>query len=391
VCHLDTCPVGVATQDPELRARYSGLPEYVVTFFEFVAQQVREHLAALGFRTLEEAVGHVEMLDTRAAVDHWKAQGLDLGPVLAVPEVAAGSSLHHARAQDHGLEHALDNQLIVAAEPALERGEAVRVVMPVRNVNRTVGTMLGHEVTKRYGARGLPDGTIDIELTGSAGQSFGAFLPPGVTLRLFGDANDYVGKGLSGGRIVVRPERTAVLDPRQSVIAGNVVGYGATSGEMFLCGLAGERFGVRASGATLVVDGVGDHACEYMTGGTVVVLGPTGRNLGAGMSGGVAYVVDLDASLVSPAALAAGELMLGPLDDDDWATVHALVAAHVEHTGSPGAAALLDDLDGTRARFTRVLPAEYARVRQALARAAADGLDLEAPGVWNAVLAGAHG
>lgn len=391
VCHLDTCPVGVATQDPELRARFTGRPEHVVTFFEFVAQQVREHLASLGFRTVEEAVGHVEMLDTRAAVDHWKAQGLDLAPVLAVPEAAQGSSLHHTRAQEHGLEHALDNQLIVAAAPALEHAEAVRIEMPVRNVNRTVGTMLGHEVTKRYGARGLPDDTIVVELTGSAGQSFGAFLPPGVTLRLCGDVNDYVGKGLSGGRIVVRPERTAALDPRHSVIAGNVVGYGATSGEMFLCGLAGERFGVRSSGATLVVDGVGDHACEYMTGGTVVVLGPTGRNLGAGMSGGVAYVVDLDDRLVSPAAVAAGDLTLGPLDDHDWATVHALVVAHVEHTGSPGAAALLDDLDGTRARFTRVLPAEYARVRDALAQAAADGLDLEAPGVWNRVLAGAHG
>lgn len=391
VCHLDTCPVGVATQNPELRARFTGKPEHVVTFFEFIAEQVRELLAALGFRTLLEAVGHVELLDTRAAVDHWKAQGLDLSPILAVPELAEGAALHQVRSQDHGLERALDNQLIALSADALDRAEPVRIALPVRNVNRTVGTLLGHEVTKRYGAAGLPDGTIDIELTGSGGQSFGAFLPAGITLRLFGDANDYVGKGLSGGRIVVRPDRTAIMDPRVNVIAGNVIGYGATSGEMFLRGQVGERFGVRNSGATLVVGGVGDHACEYMTGGTVLILGPTGRNVGAGMSGGVAYVLDLDPALVNTAALASGELTVAALDDEDWTVVERLLGEHRRHTGSVVAADLLADPAAARARFSRVLPTEFARVRDAIARATADGLDLEAPGVWTEVLAGARG
>ncbi len=391
VCHLDTCPVGVATQNPELRARFTGKPEFVVTFFEFIAQEVREHLAALGFRSIEEAVGHVEMLDTRAAVDHWKAEGLDLGPVLAVPQPKPGSALHHVREQDHGLERALDNRLISLASDALERGEPVRIDLPVRNVNRTVGTMLGHEVTRRHGGTGLPDDTIDVTLTGSAGQSFGAFVPRGVTLRLFGDANDYVGKGLSGGRLVVRPSRSSVLSSEHNVIAGNVIGYGATSGEIFLRGLVGERFGVRNSGATLVVEGVGDHACEYMTGGTVLVLGRTGRNLGAGMSGGTAYVLDLRPALVNTDALAAKELALDPLDDEDWELVTSLLRRHAEETGSPVAEELLAEPGRTRSRFTRLLPTEYARVRRALAQAEADGLDPSAPGVWDQILEVARG
>ncbi len=391
VCHLDTCPVGVATQNPELRARFSGRPEFVVTFFEFVAQEVREHLAALGFRSIQEAVGHVESLDTRQAVDHWKAEGLDLGPVLAVPQPKAGSALHHVKAQDHGLDRALDNRLITLAAGALEHGEPVRIDLPVRNVNRTVGTMLGHEVTKRYGGPGLPDGTIDVTLNGSAGQSFGAFLPPGITLRLYGDANDYVGKGLSGGRIVVRPDRSSVLSSQHNVIAGNVIGYGATRGEIFLRGLVGERFAVRNSGATLVVEGVGDHALEYMTGGTVVVLGRTGRNLGAGMSGGQAYVLDLRPALVNLDAVRTGELLLDPLDDEDMATVERLLRRHAEETGSPVAEQLLGDLTATRARFTRLQPAEYSRMRRALAQAEADGLDPSAPGVWDQILEVARG
>ena len=391
VCHLDTCPVGVATQNPELRARFSGKPEYVITFFEFIARQVREYLARLGFRTLEEAVGHVELLDARAAVDHWKASGLDLTPVLAVAEPKPGSSLHHVKAQDHGLDKALDNRLIALASDALERGEPVRIDLPVRNVNRTVGTMLGYEVTRRYGGAGLPDDTIDVTLTGSAGQSFGAFLPRGITLRLFGDANDYLGKGLSGGRVVVRPDRSSVLSSQHNVIAGNVIGYGATSGEVFLRGLVGERFGVRNSGATLVVEGVGDHGCEYMTGGTVLVLGRTGRNFGAGMSGGTAYVLDLQRDLVNIQAVASGELQLGALSDEDWALVERLLRTHLEETGSPVAAQLLEDLDATRGRLTRVLPAEYARVRDALAKAEADGVDPGAPGVWEGILAVARG
>ncbi|QCB93475.1 glutamate synthase large subunit [Cellulomonas shaoxiangyii] len=391
VCHLDTCPVGVATQNPELRARFTGKPEFVVTFFEFIAQEVREILAELGFRSLREAVGHVEVLDTRQAVDHWKAAGLDLTPVLAVPQPKPGSALHHVKDQDHGLSRALDNQLITLAVDALERGEPARIDLPVRNVNRTVGTMLGHHVTKRYGGAGLPDDTIDVTLTGSAGQSFGAFLPGGITLRLFGDANDYVGKGLSGGRIVVRPDRSSVLSSEHNVIAGNVIGYGATRGEIFLRGLVGERFGVRNSGATLVVEGVGDHACEYMTGGTVVVLGRTGRNFGAGMSGGTAYVLDLRPALVNIEAVSTGELSLSPLDDEDAALVERLLRAHAEETGSQVAAQLLEDPAGTRARFTRLLPTEYARVRTALATAEAEGLDPAAPGVWDTILEVARG
>lgn len=391
VCHLDTCPVGVATQNPELRARFTGKPEFVETFFEYIAQEVREHLASIGFRSIEEAVGHVELLDTTAAVDHWKAAGLDLGPVLAVPEPKPGSSLHHVKDQDHGLERALDNQLIAMAAEALDHGEPVRIALPVRNVNRTVGTLLGHEVTRRYSGAGLPDDTIDVTLTGSAGQSFGAFLPKGVTLRLFGDANDYVGKGLSGGRLVVRPHRSSVLSGRNNVVAGNVIGYGATSGEVFLRGLVGERFGVRNSGATLVVEGVGDHACEYMTGGTVVVLGPTGRNLAAGMSGGTAYVLDLQPALVNTQAVASGELALQPLDDADVVLVTGLLRRHLDETGSPVAAQLLEDPEAVRTRFTRLLPTEYARVREALSKAAAEGLDPTAPGVWERILEVAHG
>jgi len=391
VCHLDTCPVGVATQNPELRARFTGRPEFVVTFFEFIARQVREILAELGFRTLEEAVGHVELLDARQAVEHWKAQGLDLAPVLAAPQLREGSALHHVKNQDHGLERALDNRLITLAADALEHGAPVRIDLPVRNVNRTVGTMLGHEVTRRYGGDGLPDDTIDVSLTGSAGQSFGAFLPRGITLRLFGDANDYLAKGLSGGRIVVRPDRRSVLSGDLNVIAGNVIGYGATSGQVFLRGLVGERFGVRNSGATMVVEGVGDHGCEYMTGGTVLVLGRTGRNFGAGMSGGTAYVLDLRPELVNTQAVASGELTLGELDDEDAALVERLLRTHLDETGSPVAAELLADPAGLRARFTRLLPTEFARVREVIARAQAEGRSAEEPEVWDAILAGAHG
>ena len=386
VCHLDTCPVGVATQNPELRARFSGKPEFVVTFFEFIATEVREYLAALGFRSVAEAVGHVELLDTRAAIDHWKASGLDLGPVLARPEPREGSSLRNTTGQDHGLEKALDNQLIDLARPALEHGEPVRVALPVRNVNRTVGTMLGHEVTLRYGGTGLPDDTIDVTLTGSAGQSLGAFLPRGVTVRLYGDANDYVAKGLSGGRVVVRPDAASVLVGDRDVIAGNVIGYGATSGQVFLRGVVGERFAVRNSGASLVVEGVGDHGCEYMTGGTVVVLGRTGRNFGAGMSGGTAYVLDLVPSLVNQPAVTGGALALGPLTDADESGLESLLRQHAEETGSPRAAELLADLPAAFARFTRILPVDFDRMRRSLAAAAEQGLDPSAPGVWDQIL-----
>ncbi len=369
VCHLDTCPVGVATQNPVLRERFTGKAEHVVSFFEFVAQEVRELLASLGFRTLEEAIGHAEALDTTRAVHHWKAAGLDLSPVLHVPELPEGTARCNTTRQDHGLDKALDNQLIELAKDALENGEPVRAQVAVRNVNRTVGTMLGHEVTKRYRGAGLPDGTIDITFTGSAGQSFGAFVPRGVTLRLEGDANDYLGKGLSGGRLVVRPDRTATFDPSRQIIAGNVICYGATGGEVFLRGQVGERFCVRNSGATAVVEGVGDHGCEYMTGGVVVVLGSTGRNFAAGMSGGYAFVLDLDEGRVNP------ELVeLGTVEGEAAAELHDLLRRHCEETGSTVAAELLADWPNALGRFTEVMPSDYKRVLDARAEAVEEGL-----------------
>ena len=372
VCHLDTCPVGVATQNPELRKRFSGQPEFVVNFFEFIAQEVRELLASLGFRTIKEAIGHVELLDTRQAIDHWKASGLDLSPILAVPQNPYGQTLSNSVAQDHGLDKALDNELIVAAQPAIQDGHRVQITRAVRNVNRTVGTMLGHEVTKHWGGRGLPDGTIEINFTGSAGQSFGAFLPAGITLRLEGDANDYVGKGLSGGRVIVHPDRRATFVAEDNVIAGNVIGYGATGGEIFLRGIVGERFCVRNSGALAVVEGVGDHGCEYMTGGQVLVLGRTGRNFGAGMSGGVAYVYDVDGTF--PSRVNREMVDLEALDEADLAFVRATLARHQILTASTRAADLLTDWDDEVARFVKVMPRDYKRVLSVMRDAELAGL-----------------
>jgi glutamate synthase (NADPH) large chain len=369
VCHLDTCPVGIATQNPVLRERYTGKPEFVVNFFEYVAEEVREYLAELGFRSLDEAIGHAEMLDVSRAVEHWKASGLDLTPILHVPALPEGTPRRNTTSQDHGLDKALDNKLVELAADALERGEPVRAQLEIRNVNRTVGTILGHEVTKRYRAEGLPVGTIDITFTGSAGQSFGAFVPRGITLRLEGDANDYVGKGLSGGRIVVRPDRSAAFVAEREIIAGNVIGYGATSGEIFLRGQVGERFCVRNSGALAVVEGVGDHGCEYMTGGTVVVLGPIGRNFAAGMSGGVAYVLDLDKDRVNP------ELVeLRAVEGQAALELEDAVRRHHEETESPVAARLLEDWPASLARFAEVMPSDYKRVLEARAEALEEGL-----------------
>lgn len=375
VCHLDTCPVGIATQNPVLRERFNGKAEFVVNFFEFIAEEVREILAELGFRTLEEAVGQAQLLDTAKAVGHWKAQGLDLEPLLHVPDLPAGAVRHRTTAQDHGLAKALDNQLIKLAADALntvgaEQAQPVRAQVPIRNINRTVGTMLGHEVTKKYGGAGLPDDTIDITFTGSAGQSFGAFLPRGVTLRLEGDANDYVGKGLSGGRIVVRPDRGADHLAEYSTIAGNTLAYGATGGELFLRGSVGERFCVRNSGATVVSEGVGDHGCEYMTGGRAVVLGATGRNFAAGMSGGVAYVVDLDPDNVNKELAAA----VDTLDADDRQWLHDVVRRHHEETASTVAATLLADWDTAVTRFSKVMPTTYKAVLAAKDAAERAGL-----------------
>ena len=291
VCHLNTCPVGVATQDPELRKKFNGKPEFVENYFRFVAEDVRELMAQLGFRTMDEMIGRADRLETKPAVDHWKAKGIDLSKILYQPECRRAHRAAPSQLQDHGLERALDNELIARAA-ALESQEPVEIDMPIRNVNRTVGTMLGYEITRRYGGKGLPDDTVRIQFTGTAGQSFGAFVPRGVTMRLEGDSNDYVGKGLSGGKIVVYPPRQATFAAEDNVIIGNVALYGATSGEAYFRGIAGERFAVRNSGARTVVEGVGDHACEYMTGGRVVVLGRTGRNFAAGMSGGIAYVYD---------------------------------------------------------------------------------------------------
>jgi glutamate synthase (NADPH/NADH) large chain len=386
VCHLDTCPVGVATQNPELRARFNGQPEFVETFFEYIAEEVRELLASLGYRTLAEAIGHVEVLDTRAAVDHWKAAGLDLSPILHQPTSTFEQDLHCTGSQDHGLEAALDQELIRLSEPALERGELVAIDLPVRNVNRTVGTMLGHEVTKRYKGEGLPDDTITVRLTGSAGQSFGAFLPRGITLRLEGDANDYVGKGLSGGRLVVRPPADAhpTFVPEDNIIAGNVMLYGATSGEAFVRGMVGERFCVRNSGATAVVEGVGDHGCEYMTGGRAVVLGPTGRNFGAGMSGGIAFVYDPDDTFFR--RLNAEMVDLEPLDEEDGEWLRATLRRHVEETGSAVAAGLLERWRAEVRRFRKVMPRDYKRVLEAARIAEESGLDVD-----EAIMAAAHG
>ena len=376
VCHLDTCPVGVATQNPELRKRFNGKPEFVEEFFRFIAEDVRKYLAQLGFRTVDEAVGQADVLDTAAGIAHWKSAGLDLTPVFHMPVDAAGEPLpqrRRERDQDHGLVFALDQTLIQLAEGALEDARPVHLELPVRNVNRTVGTLLGSEVTRRYGATGLADDTIRVTLTGSAGQSVGAFLPPGITLELIGDANDYVGKGLSGGRVVVRPDESALFLAEDNVIAGNTVLYGATSGEVFLRGLAGERFCARNSGATAVVEGLGDHACEYMTGGRVVVLGPTGRNIAAGMSGGITYVLDLHVPNVNPAMVE-----LDSLDPDDLAWLRGTIEAHVRWTGSSVGRSILSDWPRRSRLFTKVMPTDYKRVLQATRLAKAEGRDVDA-------------
>ncbi len=372
VCHLDTCPVGIATQNPVLRERFTGRPEFVENFFLFIAEEVRGYLAELGFRSVDEAIGRAEVLDVRPAVDHWKAKGLDLTPVLHVPELPAGASRRGVVAQDHGLDRALDNELLRLAAPALESGEPVRAELTVRNENRSVGAMLGGEVTRRHGGNGLPDDTVEFTLRGTGGQSFGAFLPRGVTLRLIGDTNDYVAKGLSGGRVIVRPDERAPFVAEDNIIAGNTILYGATAGEVFLRGRAGERFAVRNSGAAAVVEGVGDHGCEYMTGGVVVVLGSTGRNFAAGMSGGTAFVWRLDQNRVNP------ELVdLAPLTDSERETLHALVQKHFAETDSAVAERLLKDWPAAVEEFTAVVPRDYKRVMELIRTAEAAGRNVD--------------
>jgi glutamate synthase (NADPH/NADH) large chain len=388
VCHLDTCPVGVATQNPELRKRFSGKPEFVVNFFEFIAQEVREHLAALGFRSVAEAVGHAEVLDMRAAVSHWKAAGLDLSPILTVADNPyPGQDLLCTRTQNHHLDEALDQALIAKSQTAIEVGWPVHIDMPIHNVNRSVGTLLGSEVTRRWGGEGLPDDTIDIHLRGSAGQSFGAFLPRGITLHLEGDANDYTAKGLSGGRVILKPDRDAVFAAEDNIIAGNVVLYGATSGEAFIRGVVGERFAVRNSGATAVVEGVGDHGCEYMTGGRVVVLGPTGRNFAAGMSGGIAYVYDADGRFTERVNPEMVDLEMLDADDRGW--LLEIIARHRELTGSPRAAYLLSDWGAVMDRIVKVMPRDYRRVLTVMQLAEADGMSIDE--AHHQVMVAAHG
>ncbi|MGA8837935.1 MAG: glutamate synthase-related protein, partial [Candidatus Sulfotelmatobacter sp.] len=361
-CHLNTCSVGIATQDPVLRKQFQGQPEHVINFFFFLADQVRQYMAELGFRSFDEMVGRVDMLDVAPAVDHWKARGLDLSAILYSPPVPSRVARRCVQAQDHGLEDALDYKILKAARVAIDTLTPVEISLPVRNVHRTVGTMLSGEIARTYGSEGLPDDTIRIHLTGSAGQSLGAFLANGVTLTLEGEANDYVGKGLSGGRLIVYPPRASVFAAEENILIGNVVLYGATSGEAFFNGVAGERFAVRNSGATAVVEGVGDHACEYMTNGLVLVLGSCGRNFAAGMSGGVAYVFDERGNFAEE------RCNLGSVDlesiegSKDAQIVRDLITRHLELTGSCRAKWILDNWPEMLSRFIKVFPHEFKRV-----------------------------
>ncbi|MEQ6898535.1 glutamate synthase large subunit [Microbacterium sp. KR10-403] len=390
-CHLDTCPVGVATQNPLLRDRFTGKAEHVVNFMQFIAEEVREHLASLGFRSIDEAVGHTEMLDVDDAVRHFKTEGLDLSPILHGPAFGPDAPRRHMRAQEHHIEDHFDVPVIERAHDIIEHGGHISLDLAVHNTDRAIGTMLGHHVTKARGEHGLQADSIELNLSGSAGQSFGAFLPAGISLRLEGDSNDYVGKGLSGGQIVIRPPRGSIFDATENVIAGNVIGYGSTSGSMFLRGVVGERFFVRNSGATAVVEGVGDHALEYMTGGLAVILGRTGRNLGAGMSGGTAYVYDLDEAKVNAEALASGEIELTGLGSADATILRDLLERHRAETGSTRAAAILDDFEAEVARFVRVLPRDYAAVLRTRQTALDEGLDPDGDVVWNRILEVTHG
>lgn len=386
VCHLDTCPVGVATQNPDLRARFRGQADHVVNFFEFLAQEVREYLALLGFRTLAEAIGHVELLNANKAIRHWKADGMDLSPIFAAKNIGAQSSLKSTKAQQHDLESHFDFPLISEAAPALREGKSVLIEKEINNTNQAIGTMLGNELTKKWGASGLEPGTLELLLHGSAGQSLGAFIPRGIKIVVEGDCNDYVAKGLSGGLVVVRPPAGSGFVASENVIAGNVIGYGATSGEIFLNGVVGERFLVRNSGATAVVEGVGDHALEYMTGGRAVILGRTGINLAAGMSGGIAYVYKLAESRVNREALQTGEISLLPLSKEDTQELRMLLERHLSETSSAVAKAILNNFESESRNFTKVLPRDYARVMEIQARALEQGFESDGQEVWTKIL-----
>jgi len=377
-CHLNTCPVGVATQDPVLRRRFSGQPEHVVNYFFFVAEEVREIMAQIGVRRFQDLIGRTELLDKKQGIEHWKSKGLDFSRIFYMPPMPPEVARFQCEQQDHGLEKALDHKLIEQARPAIERGEKVRIDLPIRNLNRTVGTMLSSKVAEKYGHAGLPEDTIHVAMTGSAGQSFGAFLARGITLELIGDANDYTGKGLSGGRLIVRPHADFRADPQENIIIGNTVMYGAIDGEAYFRGVAGERFLVRNSGGTAVVEGVGDHGCEYMTGGTCVVLGGTGRNFAGGMSGGIAYVYDPGRTFRERCNLAMVDLEPMPAPgqtpaelrhhgEDDDALLRRLIENHARYTGSDVAKAILGNWQAARTLFVKVFPKEYRRALKELA------------------------
>jgi glutamate synthase domain-containing protein 3 len=361
-CHLNTCPVGIATQDKELRKKFKGKPEHVINYLFMVAEDLRQIMAEMGFRSVNEMIGRVDCLEMDKAIDHWKKDGIDLQAILTPAEKPhANVQVYQTIKQDHSLEKALDNQLIELAQPAIQHGEKVNIELPVININRVVGTMLSHEIAKHWGEKLLPEDTVHVKLNGSAGQSLGAFLAKGVTLEVEGDANDYVGKGLSGGRVIVYPPKVSTFVAEENIIVGNVCLYGATSGEVFIRGMAAERFCVRNSGATAVVEGIGDHGCEYMTGGRAVILGSIGRNFAAGMSGGIAYVWDHMGDLATRCNT--GMVELETLSDkDDIAELRDLIERHQQHTSSDLAHRLLEDWDGTLSQFVKVMPTDYKRV-----------------------------
>jgi glutamate synthase (ferredoxin) len=376
VCHSNTCPAGVATQDPVLRAKFAGKPEYVVNFMRFVAMEVREIMAQLGFRTFNEMVGRANVLEPKKAIAHWKASGLDLSNILYRPDTDIRVGRYCTEAQDHGLEKSLDmSRLLDICQPAIDRGEKVVAEVPITNVDRVAGTIVGNEITRSHGAAGLPEDTVRLRFSGSAGQSFGAFIPQGMTMELCGDANDYLGKGLSGGKIIVYPPAVSPFRAEENIIAGNVALYGATSGTAYIRGMAGERFCVRNSGVDAVVEGVGDHGCEYMTGGTVVILGTTGRNFAAGMSGGVAYVLDEAGDFAGHCNTQM--VALEQLDDSDLAILKGMIEKHEEYTGSARAKMVLINWASYANSFVKVMPMDYKRVLQALERAKAAGLSGE--------------
>ncbi len=403
-CHLNTCPVGVATQDPVLRAKFQGKPEHVINYFFFVAEEVREIMAALGFRSFSEMIGQTEVLDKDRAIQHWKAKGLDFSKIFYKPRMPKSVAIFNSEAQDHGLDKVLDNKLLELCRPALEGKKPVKCELTIRNIDRSTGAMLSGEVAKRYGHAGLPEDTIWITLSGTAGQSFGAWAARGVTLDLVGEGNDYVGKGLSGGKLIVRPNAISSITPEESIIVGNTVLYGAVTGECYFRGIAGERFAVRNSGAVAVVEGTGDHGCEYMTGGVVVVLGPTGRNFAAGMSGGIAYVLDeagdfetrlnkemvgLEAIVADPGSLAALakqngnvavalETVMADMSTKDAERLHALIVRHAHYTNSARAQTILADWAFWLPKFKKIMPHEYRRALANMAKAKGAGAGLEA-------------